>query len=94
VVGLPGTDLAGGVRLAERVRAALAERTIEAQNGERLRVTASFGVAEFDGRSGLAELLATADVALYRAKHAGKDRVATATSPEREPSVETASLGA
>jgi diguanylate cyclase (GGDEF)-like protein len=94
VVGLPGTDLAGGVRLAERVRAALAKRTIEAQNGERLRVTASFGVAEFDGRGGLAELLATADVALYRAKHAGKDRVATATSSDREPSVKTASLGA
>ena len=94
VVGLPGTDLAGGVRLAERVRAALAKRTIEAQNGVRVRVTASFGVAEFDGRGGLAELLATADVALYRAKHAGKDRVATATSSDREPSVKTASLGA
>ena len=94
VVGLPGTDLAGGVRLAERVRAALAERTIEAPNGEPLRVTASFGVAEFDGRGGLSELLAAADAALYRAKRAGKDRVATATNSHREPSVETASLGA
>jgi diguanylate cyclase (GGDEF)-like protein len=94
VVGLPGTDLAGGVRLAERVRAALAERTIEAPSGERLHVTASFGVATFDGRGGLRELLAAADVALYRAKRAGKDRVATATSSDREPSVETASLGA
>jgi diguanylate cyclase (GGDEF)-like protein len=94
VVGLPGTDLAGGVRLAERVRAALAQRTIEAPNGQRLHVTASFGVAQFNGRGGLDELLATADVALYRAKRAGKDRVATATSSDREPSVETASLGA
>jgi diguanylate cyclase (GGDEF)-like protein len=94
VVGLPGTDLEGGVRLAERVRAALAQRTIEAPTGEQLHVTASFGVAEFNGRGGLEELLATADVALYRAKRAGKDRVATATSTAREPSVETASLGA
>ena len=94
VVGLPGTDLEGGVRLAERVRVALARRTIEAPNGERLHVTASFGVAEFNGRSGLEELLATADVALYRAKRAGKDRVATATSSDREPSAEAASLGA
>jgi diguanylate cyclase (GGDEF)-like protein len=94
VVGLPGTDLAGGVRLAERVRAALAERTVEAPNGEHVRVTASFGVAEFDGRGGLRELLAAADEALYRAKRAGKDRVATATSSHREPSVRTASLGA
>lgn len=94
VVGLPGTDLEGGVRLAERVRAALAKRTIEAPNGERLHITASFGVAAFDGRGGLRELLAAADAALYRAKRAGKDRVATVTSSDREPSVETASLGA
>jgi diguanylate cyclase (GGDEF)-like protein len=94
VVGLPGTDLAGGVQLAERVRAALADRIIRAPNGERLRVTASFGVAEFDGRGGLTELLAAADSALYRAKRAGKDRVATATRSDRQPSVEAASLGA
>jgi diguanylate cyclase (GGDEF)-like protein len=94
VVGLPGTDLAGGVRLAERVRAALAQRTVKAPNGERLRVTASLGVAEFDGHRGLTELLADADAALYRAKRGGKDRVATVTSSDQEPSVETASLGA
>jgi diguanylate cyclase (GGDEF)-like protein len=94
VVGLPGTDLAGGVRLAERVRAALAERTILGPSGERLHVTASFGVAEFDGRGGLTELLAAADAALYRAKRGGKDRVATATNSGRGPSVEAASLGA
>jgi diguanylate cyclase (GGDEF)-like protein len=93
VVGLPGTDLAGGARLAERVRAAFAERTIEAPSGERFHVTATFGVAEFDGRGGLHDLLAAADDALYRAKRAGRDRVATATSSATEPSVEVASLG-
>ncbi|HEU5064860.1 MAG TPA: diguanylate cyclase [Gaiellaceae bacterium] len=93
VVGLPGTDLAGGAHLAERVRAAFAERTIEARSGERFHVTATFGVAEFDGRGGLLDLLGTADAALYRAKHAGKDRVATATSSTPEPSVRAASLG-
>ena len=93
VVGLPGTDLDGGARLAERVRAAFAERAIEAPNGEQLHVTATFGVAEFDGRGGLLDLLAAADAALYRAKRAGKDRVATATSFAPEPSVRAASLG-
>jgi diguanylate cyclase (GGDEF)-like protein len=93
VVGLPGTDLAGGARLAERVREALAQRAIEAPSGEHFHVTATFGVAEFDGRSGLLELLAAADAALYRAKRAGKDRVATATSSAPEPSVQLASLG-
>jgi diguanylate cyclase (GGDEF)-like protein len=93
VVGLPGTDLAGGARLAERVRAAFAERKIEAPSREQFRVTATFGVAEFDGRGGLLHLLAAADAALYRAKRAGKDRVATATSSAPEPSVKVASLG-
>ena len=93
VVGLPGTDLAGGAQLAERVRAAFAERTIEAPSGQRFHVTATFGVAEFDGRGGLLDLLAAADAALYRAKGAGKDRVATATSSAPEPSVKAASLG-
>ena len=93
VVGLPGTDLAGGVRLAERIRATLARRTIEAPGGQHFHVTATFGVVEFDGRSGLLELLAAADAALYRAKRAGKDRVATATSSAPEPSVKVASLG-
>ena len=93
VVGLPGTDLEGGVHLAERIRAALARRTSESPRGEDVRVTATFGVAEFDGRGGLLELLAAADAALYRAKRAGKDRVATATSSARKPSVQVASLG-
>ena len=93
VVGLPGMDLAGGARLAERVRGAFAEREIEAPSGEQFRVTATFGVAEFDGRGGLLHLLAAADAALYRAKRAGKDRVATATSSAPEPSVKVASLG-
>jgi diguanylate cyclase (GGDEF)-like protein len=93
VVGLPGTNLAGGVRLAERIRAALAQHPVKAPGGERVHVTASFGVAEFDGRATLNELMAAADAALYRAKRAGKDRVATATSSASEPSVQAASLG-
>ena len=93
VVGLPGTNLAGGVRLAERIRTALAQHPVRAPGGERVHVTASFGVAEFDGRATLNELMAAADAALYRAKRAGKDRVATATSSASEPSVQAASLG-
>jgi diguanylate cyclase (GGDEF)-like protein len=93
VVGLPGTDLEGGAHLAERIRTALAQRTFEAPGGEHFHVTATFGVAEFEGRGGLPELLAAADAALYRAKRAGKDRVATATSSAPKPSVHVASLG-
>ncbi len=47
VIVLPGTDLAGGARVAERARAAFADRLILAADGTRIGVTASFGVASF-----------------------------------------------
>jgi diguanylate cyclase (GGDEF)-like protein len=72
---LPGTDSAGALHLAERVRTALAERTFRGGAGATIAVTCSFGVAEHrpggDGR----ELLASADRALYRAKREGGNRV-------------------
>jgi two-component system cell cycle response regulator len=91
VVVLPGTGLAGGVKLAERVREGLARRQIIAPNGAQLSVTASFGVAAFDGEARAAGLLADADTALYRAKREGKDRVATVEQGEN-PSVPAVSI--
>jgi diguanylate cyclase (GGDEF)-like protein len=70
---LPGADEAGAAQLAERVRIALAARNIPSVPG--LRVTASFGVAEYAGESNTEQLVEAADSALYRAKQAGKDRV-------------------
>ena len=46
---LPGTDAQGGVTLAERMRSALAERVITSAAGDHIRMTASFGVAEWPG---------------------------------------------
>ena len=45
VLVLPGTDLAGGAQLAERIRGLLAGRTLLAVDGSPIPVTASFGVA-------------------------------------------------
>jgi diguanylate cyclase (GGDEF)-like protein len=70
---LPGADEEGAAQLAERVRVALAARGIPSAPG--LRVTASFGVAEYAGETNSEQLLEAADGALYRAKRAGKDRV-------------------
>jgi diguanylate cyclase (GGDEF)-like protein len=70
---LPGADLGGAIQLAERVRAGLAERRF--LSVPELRVTASFGVAEYAGEANSEQLVAAADSALYRAKRAGKDRV-------------------
>ena len=70
---LPGAGEEGAAQLAERVRIGLAGRTIPGVPD--LRVTASFGVAEYAGESNTEQLVAAADGALYRAKHAGRDRV-------------------
>jgi diguanylate cyclase (GGDEF)-like protein len=74
---LPGTDAAGGVNLADRVRAALAERSFLGRDGAVVTVTCSFGVAQHSPGDHERELFASADRALYRAKREGKNRVET-----------------
>jgi diguanylate cyclase (GGDEF)-like protein len=80
VVILPGTDEAGGLRLAERARAALQETALVFE-GATIRFTASFGLALWpeDAREA-AELLGSADRALYAAKQGGRNRVIAASS--------------
>jgi diguanylate cyclase (GGDEF)-like protein len=82
---LLGTDAAGGSNVAERVRAALAERVIVTPGGAAIRITASFGVATAPPSSTAADLISAADTALYDAKHAGKNRVETAPLPLTHP---------
>jgi diguanylate cyclase (GGDEF)-like protein len=72
---LPGADVEGGAHLAERVRAALAERSFLGRDGEVVNVTCSFGVAQHRPAGLERELFAAADQALYRAKRDGKNRV-------------------
>jgi diguanylate cyclase (GGDEF)-like protein len=88
IVILPGTDLAGGVKLAERIRLALAGRVTVSPAGARLSATASLGVADYNGSGTPADLLNAADRALYKAKRTGKNRVVAAG----EPSVGAASV--
>jgi diguanylate cyclase (GGDEF)-like protein len=70
---LPGADEDGASQLAERVRARLSARRIA--GAPDLRLTASFGVAEYVPESGAERLVGAADRALYQAKRAGKNRV-------------------
>ena len=85
VLLLPGTDAAGAASVAERVRAALAERVIVTPGGAAIRITASFGVATAPPLARAAELISAADRALYDAKRAGKNRVGTAQLPLTHP---------
>ncbi len=77
---LPQTRAVDAFRIAERVRARIAALSIiapGATGGERVHVTVSIGVAALDSGSvrKLAELMAAADAALYRAKAGGRDQV-------------------
>jgi two-component system cell cycle response regulator len=82
---LPGTDLAGGAQVAERIRVALGRRIVLAGDGTPLPVTASFGVAATPPAQTGSELFAAADGALYEAKRAGKNRVETAQESVAQP---------
>ena len=74
-VVLPGSDLEGTAQVADRLRGALADRSIASLDGDLIQVTASFGAAAADGHGEVDELVEAADDALYRAKRAGKNRV-------------------
>ncbi|WP_457626488.1 GGDEF domain-containing protein [Persephonella sp.] len=71
IVICPGTDIVGGKITAEKIRMA-AESAYMPEIG---KITVSAGVAEFTGTENVAELVKNADVALYRAKKSGKNRV-------------------
>ena len=80
---LPMTDAAGAFELAERLREAIAQSTLDWQ-GQSVRATVSIGVAQNSSQSiGFASLLARADDALYAAKHAGRNCVRVAADPAR-----------
>lgn len=79
VVVLEGATRDEAVRLAEEVRAALADRPVVGEDGALLPVTVSAGCAEIDEAEPSGEqLLRTADVALFMAKRAGRNRVVAA----------------
>jgi len=78
---LPGIDADGAAVVAERIRAAMAGYPVPGIEPART-VTVSIGVAAIvpDPSRPCAQLIAAADAALYRAKHAGRDRVCLAPS--------------
>ena len=84
LVVAPGCDAGQVLGLAERLRIAVAAEAIELPEAL-LDITMSFGVTSFTPGSGVAAeaLLRTADEALYRAKHEGRNRVRVAESPQR-----------
>ena len=75
---LPATDAEGGQQLAERLRVAAEELTLDSGGAGPVPVRSSFGVASFPAEPSAASLMRAADRALYRAKAAGKNTVVLA----------------
>jgi two-component system cell cycle response regulator len=76
VVLMPDTDFRQAQAVAERVRAAVAENSFKTGGARPLRLTISVGVALNEGDDDAPDVvLKRADVALYRAKHEGRNRV-------------------
>jgi diguanylate cyclase (GGDEF)-like protein/putative nucleotidyltransferase with HDIG domain len=92
---LPETPPEQAFEIAERIRRAVAERTFDVEtSSEPIRATVSIGVAGYpkDGTDAN-ELIHQADLAVYRAKLQGRNRVLGASSePLLVPSDRTARL--
>jgi two-component system, cell cycle response regulator len=73
---LPNTHFAGALTVADRVWRSVGQRPIPAHDKQH-QITVSVGVSLFPGRDVTTKesLLKSADEALYRAKHEGRDRI-------------------
>ena len=79
IIVMPETDLEGAGFLAERIRSAIAEKSI-AFDSQEIHITVSFGVTGFNTstppeRISIEYLIKEADRCLYRAKEEGRNRV-------------------
>ena len=74
---LTGTDLEGAHSFADRLRATVARETAAGE----VRLTVSIGLSESGPETTSEDLLRSADIALYSAKGAGRNRVALYGEP-------------
>jgi two-component system cell cycle response regulator len=71
---LEGTDRAGALQLAERIRQEVAQQSFASPQGA-FQVTLSIGVAGYpDDARDKADIISRADQSLYAAKHGGRNR--------------------
>ncbi|CAA7613213.1 diguanylate cyclase [Magnetospirillum sp. UT-4] len=82
---LPDTDADKAAHVLDRLRRALARLPVTVENGERVPVTCSIGVALMVPGRTVHEAIGAADRALYAAKDEGRNRVAKA--PPETPAV-------
>ena len=84
-VFLPVADQAGASRLAEKLRANIEELRPVVAGAEKIRVTASIGLASREARHvAIEHIQRDADIAMYQAKQQGRNRV-TVFEPSVQP---------
>ncbi|MEZ0323057.1 MAG: sensor domain-containing diguanylate cyclase [Hydrogenothermaceae bacterium] len=71
---LPNASLEEAYKIAENLRKKL-EETPLIYDGKEIKITASFGIAEFKDHNNLNNLIKEADEKLYQAKREGRNRV-------------------
>jgi diguanylate cyclase (GGDEF)-like protein len=92
VMMLPETCIQDAASLGERLRAAIAATPIQATGGL-LSLTVSIGVGGSDGSATVCEMLKQADLALYRAKDEGRNRICLCSENATMPPAQTGVSG-
>ncbi|WP_028299016.1 GGDEF domain-containing protein [Oceanospirillum beijerinckii] len=75
---LPESSVEQAVEVAEQIREKVEKLVVELESQRSVNVSMSFGVAQFNGHPDYMRSLKNADMALYSAKHQGRNRVVTA----------------
>lgn len=85
VILLPDTDMNGAYTIAEKIRVRIEEQVLNLATQERISISVSLGVAEFQAQSdsSLDDIIKKADGAMYRAKQSGKNRTCFSGDTER-----------
>jgi diguanylate cyclase (GGDEF)-like protein len=82
VIVLPQTSVQSTLKIMERVQEVLRKSEFLKEDGLRLKLSASFGIAGFpDHAKNKADLVRLADQAMYRAKGLGRDRICVSGEP-------------
>ncbi|MBT5829238.1 MAG: GGDEF domain-containing protein, partial [Candidatus Latescibacteria bacterium] len=83
ILFMPHTALDDAVMLSERIRQAIADRKFQSDtDNARINITVSVGVASATPKTKtLEDLMLNADLALYRAKELGRNRVEVYDGP-------------
>ncbi len=75
IILMPETTLTDATKAINKLRISIAKENVPLNVNDKLQVTLSFGVAEFEGTDTANDVFDKADKALYRAKQKGRNQV-------------------